>query len=208
MSQLSRSLAAAMLVTACDHPFEPTASPDTTFAAARAPAAAGRVVRFRSGFFAFLNFDESTNLSSVIGLPDDPAASGVPFCGGPGDFEILDWQQVLHPAGSANTRNKAGAVNVHVYDGTPFNAALATGDLCAAVSLPRLAEGEARLQYTDNDFDVTGPRANSFGWRLHGVLAGPGTGGPARYLDRLQGVLRPTGAFDFTVNEVRLTPLD
>jgi hypothetical protein len=165
------------------------------------------VVRFRAGFFAFLNFDETTNLQSVIGLPSDPGTTGLPFCGGSGDFELLDWQQVLHPGGPANTLIKAGSVNVHLYDGAAFGDLLATGDLCAAVTLPRIAEGQARLQYTDNDFDVAGPRANSFGWRLHGILADPVDGGRMRYLDRLHGVLRPTSAFDFTVMEVRLTAI-
>jgi hypothetical protein len=43
--------------------------------------------------------------------------------------------------------------------------------------------------------------------RLRGILADRGGGGRVRYLDRLPGVLRPTDAFDFTVFEVRLTPI-
>lgn len=219
MSRMVRSLAAAALVAGCEHPLESLndgprdPAPQDSLsqvgsAASRSPESSGRVVRFRTGFFAFLNFDETTNLQSVIGLPDDPSTTGVPFCGGSGDFEVLDWHQVLHPDGAANTLIKAGSVNVHVYDGTAFGAVLQTGDLCAAITLPRLAEGRARLQYTDNDFDVVGPRANSFGWRLHGELDDLAAGGSMRYLDRLHGVLRPTGAFDFTVAEVRLTQIN
>jgi hypothetical protein len=43
---------------------------------------------------------------------------------------VLDWQQVLHPSGQANTLIKAGSVNVHIYDATAFGAAFETGD-CA-----------------------------------------------------------------------------
>ena len=200
MRRLLLTLAAAAHVGGCD-PAPETVAP--SFVSAQRPDTAGRVVRFRAGFFAFLNLDPETNLASVIGLPDDPADTPAPFCTGAEDFEVLDWQTVAHASGALNTLIRAGAVNVHVYEAPQFLALFDTGDLCGAVSLPRRAEGEARLQYTDNDYDVSGSRANSFGWRVHGILD-LAAGGRARYLDRLHGILRPTGAFDFTVSEVRL----
>ena len=200
MRRLLLTLAAAAPVGGCD-PAPETVAP--SFVSTQRPDTAGRVVRFRAGFFAFLNFDPETNLASVIGLPDDPTDTPAPFCTGADDFEVLDWQTVAHESGAVNTLIRAGAVNVHVYEAPQFLALFDTGDLCGAVSLPRRAEGEARLQYTDNDYDVSGSRANSFGWRVHGILD-LATGDRARYLDRLHGILRPTGAFDFTVSEVRL----
>lgn len=209
MSRRTLCLAAALTLSGCD-PLEQDHSltaPAEALSGIGKPASSGRVVRFQAGFFAFLNFDPSTGLQSVIGLPSDPTTSGVPFCNGNGDFEVLDWQTVAHSSGAVNTMIKAGEVNVHIYEAAAFIALLDQGDFCGAVSLPRLAGGQARLQYTDNDFDVSGSRANSFGWRIHGVLSDLVNGGEARYFDRLQGVLRPTGDFDFTATRVELTPL-
>ncbi|HYC30811.1 MAG TPA: hypothetical protein VEB59_00905 [Gemmatimonadales bacterium] len=201
MRRLLLTLAAGALTGGCD-PAPETVAP--SFVSAQRPDAAGRVVRFRAGFFAFLNFDPETNLQSVIGLPSDPADTPAPFCAGGDDFEVLDWQTVAHESGPVSTLIRAGEVNVHVYESAAFGALFESGDLCGAISLPRRAEGRARLQYTDNDFDVSGSRANSFGWRVHGIVDDLAAGTRARYLDRLHGVLRPTGAFDFTVTQVRL----
>lgn len=197
-------LTSATLVSACD---QATTPPPLSLSIADAPATSGRVVRFQAGFFAFLNFDPSTNLQSVIGLPADPTTSGAAFCDGAGEFEILDWQTVVHGSGAENTLIQAGSVNVHVYDAAAFGAAFEADGLCAAVSLPRLAQGQARLQYTDDDFNVSGTRANAFGWRLHGILDDLQRGRQVRYFDLLEGVFRPTGSFDFTADKVRLTPL-
>lgn len=209
MSRNLKCLAAALTLIGCDSSERDDhfTAPSETRSSIGTPASSGRVVRFQEGFFAFLNFDPSTGLQSVIGLPSDPTTTGAPFCNGSGDFEVLDWQIVAHSAGAVNTLIRAGEVNVHIYEPAAFIALLDQGDFCGAVSLPRLAQGQARLQYTDNDFSISGSRANSFGWRIHGVLSDLVNGGYARYFDLLQGVLRPTGDFDFTAGKVELTPL-
>jgi hypothetical protein len=197
-TSLSAMLCASPLIfgcTAADRTLgaENRRSPSANFT--NGPGTAGPlVVRFQDGFFAILNVDETTNLQSVIGLPDDPTASAAPFCDGAGAFEVLDWQLVIHPSGPINALIQAGAVNVHIYDASAFGALFLAGDFCGAVSLPRIAEGKATLRNTDNDLTFSGTRANAFGWTASGTIQRFGDGRPVQYLDVARFAIGPSGA--------------
>lgn len=76
---------------------------------------------------------------------------------------------------------------------------------CAALQLPRLAQGTGNFRYTNNDFAGGGKGGNAFGWRAEGTLDDLVNGGRARYTEEQTALFLPDGTFkEFLVENIFL----
>ena len=190
-------LAAAQLTLAAacaDAPVAPTsltaAGPSLDFA--NGPDNLPNVMRFRDAF-AFGVGDPKTDLLAFAGLPDDPAS--FIGCGGSEPFaeanvqisgvrqEVIHWLQ------------RTSEINLDVYDFTTFQ------NIC--VSTP-IASGVGHAWYVDNDRDVSGTGANSWGFHMGGeVTLSDGTTANLEAHNRF--IIWPNGDFRRIHRQVRLS---
>ena len=182
----------------------PTASDETlpgpSFNFSNGPTNPGPFV-VRGNFNAFLlNANSDGSLVSVNGLGTlDPNQSVV--CGGATIFDLVEFQDIENPSGALNELDKQEGTK-HIYaDAATFFSQLS---LCDALNLPRLAEGRGQLVATDNDLQVSGTRANAFGFRMQGTLDDLVNGGKAHYNEVLQLLIGKNGSFRVLRSEINL----
>ena len=187
----------------------PTASDETlpgpSFNFSNGPANPGPFV-IRGDFnAALLNVNSDGSLLSINGLGTlDPDESFL--CGGASVFDVADFQDIAHSSGAVNSLAQQKVVTQHIYaDAATWFATDDDEGICAAINLPRLAEGRGQLIATDNDLPVSGTRANTFGFRMQGTLDDLVNGGKAHYNEVLQLLIGKNGSFRVLRSEINLT---
>lgn len=185
---------------------QPRLAPDF----AQRPANSGPfIVRYESeGFLGdiFFGVDPVRELVSVNGLGAlDPSQSTL--CGGSATLDILNFQEISTPSGAVVRAVQGKDVTQHIYDlnegGNWFDVFFGQSP-CAALSLPRLAQGTGNFRLHDNDVEITGERANAFGWRAQGTLEDLVNGGRVHYTETQTAVQLRNGTFRFLVEKILL----
>jgi hypothetical protein len=206
---LAMALPSALAV-ACAEPKAPTALEEAVgpwFNFTNGPANPGKSVVVRGTVpVLWIGTDEERDLVSVNGsVPLDPSESF--SCGGPPDFDILAFQDVI---ASESVRSHSVMENPrqHIYPGIDnfFN----QPTFCDALTQPRLAAGVGDyFRLTGNCvFGQCDKGADSFGWVAQGTLSDLVNGGLVRYTEEQRSVTAPgTGVFRVVVENIRLTPV-
>jgi hypothetical protein len=188
----------------------PAEQPPVALDLSNAPATSGPfIVRFESeGFLGeiFFGVDPVRELVSVNGLGTiDPAESAL--CGGGAPLDILSFQEIATPSGAVVRAVQGRDITQHIYDlnegGNWFDVFFQQGP-CAALTLPRLAQGRGNFRLHDNDVQVSGERANAFGWRAEGALQDLANGGKVHYTETQTAVQLRNGNFRFLVESILL----
>lgn len=188
---------------------EPDQALGSVFDFTNRPAAAGPFVMRRADQFVWVGIDPARGLLSINGLGTIDPASSV-FCTGTGSLDVWSLQEVvLELGGDAPTVRGLllGRENTqHVYG--DVLAFLSEPDMCAAVQLPRLAQGRGNFRVTDNDLFGGGPGGNSFGWAAEGILDDLVNGGQVHYTEEQRAVWLPDGTFKgFVMENILLNPI-
>jgi hypothetical protein len=195
-------LAVLALVAACaDRP----AAPSLSFI--NGPEDPGPIVLRSSndGFFLLFNTDRTTNLASLIRLPDPPG--DVIPCGGTQTLEPADLQLVFHENGAINQLLMGRQVRAHVYERASFVAALIAGGLCGAIaSQVPIAQGLVDFTAHDNDTFFSGTRTNAFGWSANGTVVRVADGATLQLRVQSRGAVAPDGAVRHVLSRITATP--
>lgn len=152
------------------------------------------VIRYGANF-AFGIQDPATNLIAFAGLPANPR--NFVSCGGTELASVADVQNAGVRQEVIHALVKADDVALHVYDRAAYRG------IC--VSTP-IASGVGRLAYVDNDRDVTGEGANSWGFRMNGAVTLLLEGTSAHLEAHNRFIIWPDGSFRRIYRQVRLTP--
>ena len=190
-------------------PLEPAQVPEPVFNFTNGPGAAGPFVVRMADKFLWVAFDPARDLVSVNGLGSIDPASSV-LCTGTGSLDVWSIQEVVLELGGDNPTVRAmllGRENTqHIYrDIVAFHSA---PDICAAVQLPRLAQGRGNFRVTTNELLFAGPGAESFGFTAEGILDDLVNGGQVQYNEEQRAVWLPSGAFKgFVVENIQLNPI-
>jgi len=134
------------------------------------PSILPNVFRFEDETWVGLG-DDSTGLAAFAGLPADPAE----ICADSFHLNVMAFQTVGQLQAVFHVLILGDDVNIVVYELSDLLPVTALSDLCNATPI---AAGTGRLVYTDNDYDVSGTRTNSFGAEFHGTLQDLEHGGP------------------------------
>jgi hypothetical protein len=193
--KLATVLLAAALGQACtDHttPVEPA------LGLVNEVAESGNIFRFRDEFVIITRHDEA-GLISITGWPGSVAD----LCNEVGTGDLMDFQVKPHTAGELNAMITNRDAFVQILALTP------TQRLCRDLQEdPVLYRGTAFLRRTDNDFTETGTegnRANSFGWRINGVLTSVSDAARIQYSEQVRIVINPqTGEVNEEVVRIAL----
>lgn len=156
-------------------------------------------------FFVLFNTDRSSDLASLIRLPDPPG--DVIPCGGAQPLAPADLQLVFHQNGIVNQLLIGREVRAYVYERRAFVTALQAGGICAALaSQVPIAQGLVAVTSHDNDTFFSGIHADAFGWSANGTLVSAADGSPLRYRNVSYGVLASDGSLVHIINQISLTP--
>jgi len=200
--QLAVPIVAAALVGSCAEqtgPTTPGSPPVFDFTNGPATPGSSGIFRFQDGFFSIL-VDPQAGLISFVGLRSTIAE----FCGGLGQFDLMDFQVKPHSAGEVSSLILDGDAAVQIVGLAP--------PTCASLSgAPVLYRGTAAFHRTDNNFTATGlegGRANSFGHTAQGVLDDLVHGGHVHYNEAIRFVINPrTGEVAVPVSRINVTPV-
>jgi hypothetical protein len=192
------AILASVLMLGCGEqpaPSEPVTTPRPSFRTERNPDGPGaRIFRFDDLFF-FVIVDFQRGLTTVLGAtPEEHLAacqSGIPP-------EEASFKEVVRPGDVHKFLVKGAAMGVTIWPA-------ASGDICGELmAVPFLAGGTARVRYTDNDVQVSGTRANSYGVRAHGTVTSLASGEEFKLLAKYQAIIFRNGEFRETISEIRL----
>lgn len=206
------AVALSFIVGACSEQNAPTATSEVStppsFNFINGPSTPGNSIVFRDGVpFLWLGTDPARDLLSLNGLGVlDPTLSE--FCVGGSTFDIIEFQNVSDFRSVRDVGTYQNPTQ-HIYEGLAnwFGTLNATGP-CAAVSLPRVAEGIGDgFVTTDNCLFGCAGGANAFGWRAQGTLTDPNAGGRVRYTEEQLAVFQAGTFVGFVVENIRLRPI-
>jgi hypothetical protein len=201
----------AIAIAACDGsaPVRAVAPPATvpSYDFVNGPEDPGPIVLRSSDddFFLLFNTDRSSDLASLIRLPDPPG--DVIPCGGTQPLTPIDMQLVFHAGGVINQLLIGREVRTYVYERRSFVAALRAGGICSALaSQVPIAQGLVDVTSHDNDTFFSGTHADAFGWTAHGTLFAAADGAPLQFRNVSHGVLASDGSLVTVFNQITLTP--
>lgn len=155
-----------------------------------APAMSGPFVIRTETAFTIQTLDFGRGLQALQG------ADIIEFCGGTIDFDLADLQRINNPHGVLMDLVKGADLTTSVWPFLAFDCGLFT-------TTDPLAVGLSSIILNDNDFDVSGSRTNSFGWRSHGTLADLG-GAPVSFRTNVRLLIDKNGNFKEAVSDIVL----